>query len=165
MWEEKEFEEYLIKVGRVIKVVKGGRRFRFNALVAVGDKNGRVGIGMGKAKEVPEAIRKAVEKAKRYMITVPLTEKATIPYQVSAKTGSGKVLLKPAPEGHGIIAGRTMRAVLEACGIKDVITKSLGSNNPHNLAYATVEALGNLRSPQEIFKNRYGEKHEAQNNA
>ncbi|MCD6129719.1 MAG: 30S ribosomal protein S5 [Deltaproteobacteria bacterium] len=160
MWEEKEFEEYLIKVGRVIKVVKGGRRFRFNALVAVGNKKGKVGIGMGKAKEVPEAIRKAVERAKRDMITVPLTEKATIPYQVIVRNGSGKVLLKPAPEGHGIIAGKAVRAVVEACGIKDVITKSLGSNNPHNLAHATIEALRVLRSPEEIFRNRYGEKHE-----
>ncbi len=161
MLEEKEFEEYLIKIGRIVKVVKGGKRFRFNALVAVGNKKGKVGIGMGKAKEVPEAIRKAVEKAKRDMITVPLTEKATIPHQIIVKNGSGKVLLKPAPEGHGIIAGKVVRAVVEACGIRDVITKSLGSNNPHNLAHATIKALKALRSPEEVFRNRYGEKHEA----
>jgi len=151
---DKGFQEYVIKVGRVAKVVKGGRRFRFNALVVVGDGNGRVGIALGKSKEVSEAIKKAVEKAKKEMFRVPITEDGSIPHIIQTKQGSGIVLLKPARPGTGIIAGNTARSILEACGIKNIVTKSIGSNNPFNLASAIIKALKLLRSKEEILKGR-----------
>ncbi len=151
---EKEFEEQVINISRVTKVVKGGRRFRFSALVAVGDKNGRVGIGLGKSHEVPEAIKKAIQKAKKNLITVPITEDGTIPHPIEVKEGSGRVLLKPAKPGTGIIAGNTARSILEVCGISNIVTKSIGSNNIHNLSHALIKALKSLRSREEILKAR-----------
>ncbi len=151
---EKEFEERVININRVAKVVKGGRRFRFSALVAVGDKNGRVGVGLGKSKEVPEAIKKAIEKAKKEMITVPITEDGTIPHPIQVKDGAAIILIKPARPGTGIIAGNTARAILEVCGIRNIVTKSIGSNNVHNLSHALIKALKSLRSREEIMKAR-----------
>ncbi|WP_035589644.1 30S ribosomal protein S5 [Hippea jasoniae] len=151
---EKEFEEQVITIKRVTKVVKGGRRFRFSALVAVGDKNGRVGLGLGKSHEVPEAIKKAIEKAKKNLITVPITEDGTIPHQLEVKEGAGRVLIKPARPGTGIIAGNTARAILEVCGIRNIVTKSIGSNNVYNLSHALLKALSLLRDKDEIFKVR-----------
>ncbi len=151
---EKVFQEYVVKIGRVAKVVKGGRRFRFNALVVVGDSNGQVGIALGKSKEVSEAIKKAVEKAKKEMFRVPITKDGSIPHIVQVKQGAGIVLLKPAKPGTGIIAGNTARAVLEACGIKNIVTKSIGSNNPFNLAGAIIKALKSLKNREEILKGR-----------
>ncbi|WP_022670798.1 30S ribosomal protein S5 [Hippea alviniae] len=151
---EKEFEEQVISIKRVTKVVKGGRRFRFSALVAVGDKNGRVGLGLGKSHEVPEAIKKAIEKAKKNMIRVPITEDGTIPHQMEVKEGAGRILIKPARPGTGIIAGNTARAILEVCGIRNIVTKSIGSNNVHNLSHALLKALSMLRSKEEIMKMR-----------
>jgi len=151
---DKGFQEYVIKVGRVAKVVKGGRRFRFNALVVVGDSNGQVGIALGKSKEVSEAIKKAVEKAKKEMFKVPITKDGSIPHIVQVKQGSGIVLLKPAQPGTGVIAGNTARYILEACGIKNIVTKSIGSNNPFNLANAVIKALKLLKSKEEIFEGR-----------
>ncbi len=155
---EKEFEERVININRVAKVVKGGRRFRFSALVAVGDKKGRVGLGLGKSKEVPEAIKKAIEKAKKNMITVPITEDGTIPHPMQVKDGAAIILIKPARPGTGIIAGNTARAILEVCGIRNIVTKSIGSNNVHNLSHALLKALGSLRSREEILKARGLEK-------
>ncbi len=152
--EEKELFEYVINIKKVTKVVKGGRRFRFSALVSVGDKNGMVGLGKGKSKEVPEAIRKAIEKAKKNMFRVPITETGTIPHEIVVKAGASRVLLKPARPGTGIIAGDTARAVLEASGIRDVVTKSIGSNTKQNLARAVIKALKDLRSREEIMKAR-----------
>ncbi len=151
---EKEFEEQVINISRVTKVVKGGRRFRFSALVAVGDKNGRVGIGLGKSNEVPEAIKKAIQKAKKSLISVPLTEDGTIPHPIEIKEGAGRVLLKPAKPGTGIIAGNTARSVLETCGVKNIVAKSIGSNNIHNLSHAIIKALKSLRSKEEVYKAR-----------
>lgn len=151
---EKVLQEHVVKIGRVAKVVKGGRRFRFNALVVVGDSNGQVGIALGKSKEVSEAIKKAVEKAKKDMFKVPITKDGSIPHVVQAKKGAGVVLLKPAKPGTGVIAGNTARAVLEACGIKNIVTKSIGSNNPFNLAGAIIEALKSLRNKEEILQGR-----------
>lgn len=151
---EKVFQEYVIKVGRVAKVVKGGRRFRFNALVVVGDSNGQVGIALGKSREVSEAIKKAVGKAKKSMFKVPVTKEGSIPHVIQVKQGSGIVLLKPAKPGTGIIAGNTARAILEACGIRNIVTKSIGSNNPFNLSAAVIKALKSLRSKEEILKGR-----------
>lgn len=151
---EKEFEEQVISIKRVTKVVKGGRRFRFSALVAVGDKKGRVGLGLGKSHEVPEAIKKAIEKAKKDLVEVPITENGTIPHQMEVKDGAGKVLIKPARPGTGIIAGNTARAILEVCGIKNIVTKSIGSNNVHNLSHALIKALSLLRDKDKVWKMR-----------
>lgn len=150
---ETELIDRVIHINRCSKVVKGGRRFSFSALVVVGDGSGRVGFGHGKAKEVPEAIRKGVEKAKKSMITVPLEDR-TIPYDVLGKFGAGSVLLKPASKGTGVIAGGPVRAVLEAAGVGDILSKCLGSNNPHNVVKATMNALGQLRSASEIKSRR-----------
>lgn len=148
-----EFQERLVFINRVAKVVKGGRNFRFTALMVVGDGNGRVGVGSGKASEIPEAVRKGVEDAKKNMITVPL-DGTTIPHTIIGKFGRGKVLLMPAQEGSGVIAGGPVRAVLEAAGIKDIHTKSQGSNNPANCAKATIEGLSQLRTAQMVAKQR-----------
>jgi len=148
-----EFKEKLVNVNRVTKVVKGGRNFRFSALVVVGDEKGRVGGGMGKATEIPEAIRKAVEAAKKNLITVPFKD-ATIPHEAIGTFGTGKVLLLPAPEGTGVIAGGPVRAVLELCGIKNIRTKSYGTNNPINVVKATLQGLQQLRSAEQVAKLR-----------
>src|SRR5437588_11474137 len=144
-----EFSEKVVHLNRVAKVVKGGRRFSFSALIVVGDQNGRVGAGLGKARDVPEAIRKGVEVAKRSMITVPMVG-TTIPHEVRFKWGAARILLKPASPGTGVISGGAMRAVIELAGIKDILTKSLGTNNPINTVRATIEALQSLRTAQEI---------------
>jgi small subunit ribosomal protein S5 len=151
--EAAELTDKVVSISRVAKVVKGGRRFRFSAIVVVGDGAGRVGAGLGKAHEVPEAIRKAVEQAKKSMITIPILN-STIPYQVVGEYGSGKVLLKPASEGTGVIAGGPVRAVVEVAGIKNVLTKCLGSHNPHNAVKATMMALEQLMSPEEVAARR-----------
>jgi small subunit ribosomal protein S5 len=151
--EASEFTDKVVSISRVAKVVKGGRRFRFSAIVVVGDGQGKVGAGLGKAHEVPEAIRKAVEQAKKSMITVPILN-STIPYQVTGEFGAGRVLLKPASEGTGVIAGGPVRAVVEVAGIKNVLTKCLGSHNPHNAVKATMVALGMLAAPEDVATRR-----------
>ena len=148
-----EFNEKLVAVNRVSKTVKGGRNMRFSALMVVGDEKGRVGCGMGKAVEIPEAIRKGLEAAKKTMITVPLNG-TTIPHEVVGVFGTGKVKMLPAPEGTGVIAGGPVRAVLEACGIKDIVTKSIGSNNKINMVRATLAGLEQLRSAEQVAQLR-----------
>lgn len=148
-----EFQEKLVSVNRVTKVVKGGRNFRFAALVVIGDGKGRVGCGIGKATEIPEAIRKAVEAAKKQLVTVSL-DNTTIPHEIVGKFGTGKVILLPAPEGTGVIAGGPARAVLELCGIRDIRTKSYGTSNPINMVKATITGLSQLRSAEEVAKMR-----------
>jgi len=151
--EEFELLDRVVTINRTAKVVKGGRRFRFSAVVVVGDGKGSVGTGLGKAHEVPEAIRKGMEQAKKAMIRVAV-ENRTIPYSVIGHYGAGKVLLKPASEGTGLIAGGAVRAVLEVAGVHNILTKCLGSHNPHNLVKATIEGLGQLRAPSEILAAR-----------
>ncbi len=152
--QDSEFIDKLVSINRVAKVVKGGRRFGFGALVVVGDQKGRVGYGAGKAREVPEAIRKATEQAKRNLIRVPLREGRTLHHDIKGRYGAGKVVLRAAPAGTGIIAGGPMRAIFESVGISDIVAKSIGTANPHNMVKATFDALSRIQSPRDVASRR-----------
>ncbi len=152
--EAPEFADRLVAINRVSKTVKGGKRFGFAALVVVGDQKGRVGFGKGKAKEVPEAIRKATEQAKRQMVRIPLKEGRTLHHDVEGRHGAGKVVMRTAPQGTGIIAGGPMRAVFEMLGVQDVVAKSIGSQNPYNMIRATLNGLGKEASPRMVAQRR-----------
>ena len=152
--QENELVDKLVSINRVAKVVKGGRRFGFAALVVVGDTKGRVGYGSGKAREVPEAIRKATEQAKRSMIRIPIRDGRTLHHDINGRFGAGRVVLRAAPAGTGIIAGGPMRAVFETVGIRDIVTKSIGTSNPYNMVKATFEALKGLNSPRSVAARR-----------
>ena len=151
--EEKLFDERVVNINRVTKVVKGGRRFRFSALVVVGDKKGNVGFGTGKAQEVPDAIKKAIEDAKSNLVKVP-KYRTTIPHEITGKYGAGEVFLKPAVGGTGVIAGGPVRAVLELAGVEDILSKSLGSSTPINIVRATFDAIENLRTAEQVARTR-----------